>query len=85
MAKGTKFSQMLLEELNFVDLTGMLFEDNAGTIFLASNKQVSKRTNHIDLKNHFIRECAEEKNGMQQGAIFNIGTDLDTTDFGTKK
>ena len=75
---------MLLEELNLVDLPGMLFEDNAGAIFLAGNKQVSKRTKHIDLKHHFIREFTEEKNGVQQGVIFKIGTELNTADIGTK-
>jgi len=84
LAKGTKFVQMLLNELNLVDLPGMLFEDNAGAIFLAGNKQVSKRTKHIDLKHHFIREFTEEKNGVQQGSIFKIGTELNTADIGTK-
>ena len=84
LAKGTKFVQMLLDELNLVDLPGMLFEDNAGAIFLSANKQVSKRTKHIDLKHHFICEFTEEKNGMQQGAIFKIGTELNTADIGTK-
>ena len=84
LAKGCKFLQMLLSELNLVDLPCMMFEDNAGAIFLAGNRQVSKRTKHIDLKHHLIREFTEDRNGMQQGAIFKIHTDFNTADIGTK-
>ena len=83
-AKGTKFVQMLLEELRLAELPGLLFEDNSGAIFLAGNKQVSKRTKHIDLKHHFIREFTEDRNGYQQGKIFKIETALNTADIGTK-
>ena len=72
---------MLLDELNLVNLPGMLFEDNAGAIFLAGNKQVSKRTKHIDLKHHFIHKFIEEKNGVQQGAIYKIGMELNTANI----
>jgi len=58
---------MLLGELKLSELPGILFEDNAGSIFLAQNKQVSKRTKHIDLKHHFIREFTENRDGIQQG------------------
>ncbi len=84
LAKSCKFLQMLLGELNLVDLPCMMFEDNAGAIFLAGNRQVSKRTKHIDLKHHFIREFTEERNGVQQGAIYKIHTDHNTADIGTK-
>jgi len=57
--KGVKFVKMLLGELNLSELPGILFEDNAGSIFLAQNKQDSMRTKHIDLKHHFIREFTE--------------------------
>ena len=83
-AKGTKFIQMLLEELRLAELPGFLFEDNSGAIFLAGNKQVSKRTKHIDLKHHFIREFTEDRNGYQQGKIFKIETAFNTADIGTK-
>jgi hypothetical protein len=65
LAKGVKFVQMLLGEVNLVDLPGMLFEDNAGAIFLAANKQVSKRTKQINLKHHFIREFTEERSAAR--------------------
>ena len=40
-AKGTKFIQMLLEELRLAELPGFLFEDNSGAIFLVpQNKRL---------------------------------------------
>ena len=83
-AKGTKFIQMLFKELRLAELTGFLFEDNSGAIFLAGNKQVRKRTKHVDLKHHFIREFTEDRNGYHQGKIFKIETAFNMADIGTK-
>jgi hypothetical protein len=83
-AKSVKFAQMLLAELRLVEYPGLLFEDNAGTIFLAGNRQVSKRTKHIDLKHHFIREFTEIQNGIKQGEIHKIESEYNTSDIGTK-
>lgn len=83
-AKGVKFIQMLLGELNLLDIPGYIGEDNKGTIFLAYNKQVSQRTKHIDIKYHFIREFVEKKNGIEQCRIFKIDTKDNTADIGTK-
>ena len=69
---------MFLSELNLVDLPCMMFEDNAGAIFLVRNFQVNKRAKHIYLKHHFIREFTQDKNEAQQGAIFKIHKDLNT-------
>ena len=82
--KGVKFAQMLLGELRLRELPGVLFEDNSGSIFLAQNKQVSKRTKHMDLKHHFIREFTECQDGIQQGKIFKIESEFNTADIGTK-
>ena len=84
LVKSCNFLQMLLGELNLVNLSCMMFEDNAGAIFLAGNRQVSKRTKHIDLKHHFIHDFTEDRNGVQQGAIYKIHMDLNTADIGTK-
>ena len=83
-AKGTKFIQMLLEELRLTELPGFLLKDNSGAIFLAGNKQVSKRTKHMNLKHHFIREFTKDRNGYQQGKSFKIDTTFNTADIGTK-
>lgn len=37
-----------------------IHEDNAGCIFIAKNPE-TKRSKHIDVKYHFIRECVETK------------------------
>ena len=84
LAKSYKFLQMLLNELNIVDLPCMVFEYNAGAIFLARNRQVSKRTNHVDLKHHFIYEFIEDKNGVQQDGIYKMHAHLSIADIGTK-
>ena len=34
-----------------------IFEDNQGTIKLANNPEFHKRTKHIDIQYHYIREC----------------------------
>jgi hypothetical protein len=83
-AKGVKFTQMLLGKLRLRELPGILFEDNLGSIFLAQNKQVSKRTKHIDLKHHFIREFTECQDGIQQEKIFKIESEFNTADIRTK-
>ena len=36
-------------------------EDNQGAIKMAKNPIISKRTKHIDIKHHFIRDMVEAK------------------------
>ena len=36
------------------------FEDNQGSIALAKNPQYHKRTKHIDIRYHFVREKVED-------------------------
>ena len=38
-----------------------LYEDNQGAICLANNPTGHKRTKHIDVRHHFIREQIENK------------------------
>lgn len=59
-AKEQKFTQMLLEEIAEVETPGYIYGDNEASIFLAKNKQVSNRTKHIDIRQHYIRECVDE-------------------------
>ena len=51
---------MLLREIANVDVPGYIYGDNEASIFLAKNKQVSNRTKHIDIREHYIRDCIEE-------------------------
>ena len=85
-AKEMKFQQMLLEEIAMVELPGIIFEDNRGTIFLVKNKQVSQRTKHIDVAAHFIREfCSSEiGTGKVRGTIEKIDTKENPSDICTK-
>jgi hypothetical protein len=55
-AQETIFIQMLLEEIAFCTLPGILLEDKTGTIYLVKNQQVGQRIKHIDGWWHFIRE-----------------------------
>ena len=38
----------------------MIWEDNQATIKLCHNPSAAKRTKHIDIKHHFIREFCEQ-------------------------
>ena len=38
-----------------------VFEDNEGTIKLATNKHVSRRTAHIDVKHNLVRDASDAR------------------------
>ncbi len=49
--------RQLLEDLGFKqDQATVVFEDNQGCIALSDNPVFHKRTKHIDIKYHFVRE-----------------------------
>ena len=52
------FTSELGEEVSDGALT--VFEDNQGAIALAKNPEFHKRTKHIDIRYHFVREKVEE-------------------------
>ena len=72
-----------MQELNLMEASALLFEDNAGSIFMAENNQVSNRRKHIDLKHHFIQELTESVYEDQQGKHFKIESAKKTADIGT--
>jgi hypothetical protein len=52
----------LLQELkHFHQPSVILHEDNQGCIAISKNPEHHKRTKHIDIKYHFIREKVEDK------------------------
>ena len=55
------FTQNLLMELTKIKQTAIIYEDNLGAIFLTKNHQVSQRTKHIDIRQHFLRVLVEDK------------------------
>jgi hypothetical protein len=79
-AKEQKFTQMLLEEVAEVEIPGYIYGDNEASIFLAKNKQVSNRTKHIDIREHFIRECVD--NGRIE--LKNVKSNDNMSDIMTK-
>lgn len=53
----------ILQDLGFIEFSCItLFEDNQSTIHLANNRENGKRTKHIDIKHHFIRDHIEKGN-----------------------
>jgi hypothetical protein len=83
-ARGAKFMQMMCEELLGVQVDAYLCEDNEGAGFLSLNKQVGKRTKHIDIHHHYIREFVTEHDGRVRGKVIMIGTEENVADIGTK-
>ena len=50
----------MLAELGMSIKAVLLYGDNQGSIFNASNSVQEKRMKHIDIQYHFIRECVED-------------------------
>lgn len=84
-ASSVQFHQMLLEEIAHTEYPAIILEDNNGAIFLAKNKQVGKRTKHIDVKFHFVREFTTEgRDGLKRAEIVRVESEENTADIGTK-
>ena len=70
----------LLEELTF-DLRAVpICSDNQGSIFLSSNPVTERRTKHIDIRYHYIREVIAAK----QVELFYIPGEDNPADMFTK-
>ena len=54
--KSIRFIQILVEELTSTHHIGLVFEDNAGCIFLVKNEKTGARTKHIDVRYFYGRE-----------------------------
>lgn len=57
-----------------------VFCDNKGAIDLSKTTGYNARTNHIDIRHHFLRNCIEDK----QINVEHIGTEEMITDVFTK-
>jgi len=71
---------MLQQELRIADSPAIIFSDNSVAISLSENLSVNKRTKHIDIKHHFIREFV--RNGF--GKIYKIESKDCVVDIGAK-
>ena len=79
------FQQMLLSEIAENNYPGVIFEDNAGAIFLSKNKQVGQRTKHIDVRYHFLREFTDKKNeSCGRGIMMKVDSKENYADLMTK-
>ena len=52
----------LLSELMVLNKLPVLYVDNAGAVKLCHNPEFHKRTKHIDVRHHFVRENVEKNN-----------------------
>jgi len=78
--KSVKFILMLQRELKIADSPAIIFSDHSEAIFLSENLSVNKRTKHIDIKHHYIREFVRD--GL--GKIYKIESKECVADIGTK-
>ena len=60
VAKQISWIQNLLSKLKFKLPTIPLYVDNQGAIFLASNPAQGGCTKHIEIPEHYIRECVHD-------------------------
>ena len=49
-----------MQEIGTITKAILLHSDNLGACFMAENRVNNKRTRHIDIKYHFIREAIQE-------------------------
>src|SRR5271170_5710027 len=52
----------LLSELGTAISAISIYGDNQGSIFIGSNPVQERRTKHIDIWYHYVRECIENRN-----------------------
>ena len=83
-AQDVMFENNMLRELLGKDplLPSYCMGDNAGSIFMAKNNNVSQRTKHIDIKSRFLAELSTGE--KKEIAVQHIGTDLNTSDILSK-
>jgi hypothetical protein len=72
--------QSLLSELGIDESRTPLCGDNQGSIFIGSNPVQERRTKHIDIRYHYIRECIENN----KIDMFFISGDENPADMFTK-
>jgi hypothetical protein len=59
IAKEVIFAKIILEEMR-IQLQFPINSENVGAIYLANNHCNSKRTKHIDTRQHFVREWVDD-------------------------
>jgi hypothetical protein len=59
-AQEAIYLKSLLKDLGYSDKPINIYQDNQGAIAMGRNNMTTKRSKHIDIKYHFIREKVEE-------------------------
>jgi hypothetical protein len=72
--------QSLLRELGFDQSLTPVCGDNQGSIFIGSNPVQERRTKHIDIRYHYIRQCIE----LKQVQLLFVPGDQNPADMFTK-
>jgi hypothetical protein len=80
VAKQLSWIRNLLSELNFKLPAVPLLVDNQGAMFLASNPAQEGHTKHIEIPEHYIRECVHDG----KIKLYHIPTDKQVADTFTK-
>ena len=70
---------MLLEEIGYELGPLPICSDNQGAIFISSNPVTERRSKHIDIRYHYIRELIEDK----KVEVFYISTEENPADLFT--
>ena len=78
--KQVVWVQSLLNELGFKVTKTPIIGDNQGSLFLASNPVAEKRTKHIDIRYHHIRQRVDDG----EVELLHAGTDDQIADILTK-
>ena len=71
---------MLLEEIGYKLGPLPVCSDNQGAIFISSNPITERRSKHIDIRYHYVRELVEDK----KIEVFYISMDNNRADLFTK-
>ena len=71
---------MLLEEIGYKLGLLPICSDNQGAIFISSNPITERRSKHIDIRYHYVRELVEDK----KVEVFYVSTDDNPADLFTK-
>ena len=72
--------KMLLEEIGYKLGPLPICSDNQGAIFISSNPITERRSKHIDIRYHYVRELVEDK----KVEVFYVSTDDNPADLFTK-
>ena len=75
-----------------IDDNIIIREDNEGTIKVATNRFSSKRTRHVDVKHHIVRDAVEScivgihcvKSGKQHADVLTKALDINTFETHTR-